>query len=118
MVFGCGGERDRRKRPKMAKIAERYADRIILTNDNSRGEDPKDIFSDIIRGFTHKSYEICENRKDAIYSAILNADKKDIVAIIGKGTEKYNIDKSGYHAFDEKSIIQSALTKRKERATL
>lgn len=113
VVFGCGGERDKTKRPKMAEIAESFADRIIVTQDNSRNEDPKDIISDIIRGFKMKSYTVNENREKAIEYAILSAKKGDIVAIIGKGAEKYNIDKDGYHDFDEKAIINSALKKRK-----
>lgn len=113
VVFGCGGERDKAKRPKMAEIAESFADKIIVTQDNSRNEDPKDIISDIIRGFKKKSYTVNENREKAIEYAILSAKKGDIIAIIGKGAEKYNIDKDGYHDFDEKAIINSALKKRK-----
>jgi UDP-N-acetylmuramoyl-L-alanyl-D-glutamate--2,6-diaminopimelate ligase len=112
VVFGCGGDRDKSKRPEMAKIAEKYADRIILTADNSRSENTKDIIADIIKGFECGNYEIKENREDAIYSAILGANNSDVVAIIGKGPEKYNIDKTGYHHFDEREIIKSALNKR------
>ena len=115
VVFGCGGDRDRSKRPKMAKAAEKYADRIILTSDNSRGESTKDIISDIIRGFDKGCYEIKENRSEAIRSAILDAKDGDIVAVIGKGPEKYNIDKSGYHYFNEKEIIMSSLSERAKR---
>ena len=112
VVFGCGGDRDKSKRPEMAKISEQYADRIILTADNSRSENTRDIISDIIKGFERGSYEIKENREDAIHSAILCAEDGDIVAIIGKGPEKYNIDKNGYHPFDEQDIIHKALAKR------
>ena len=112
VVFGSGGDRDKGKRPVMAKIAERYADRIILTADNSRSESTKDIISDIIRGFDKGNYEVKERREEAIFSAILSADDGDTVAIIGKGPEKYNIDKDGYHRFDERAIIMSALKKR------
>lgn len=112
VVFGCGGDRDKTKRPKMAEIAEKYADRIILTADNSRNECTKDIITDIIRGFKKGSYEIKEDRAEAIRSAILGARDGDIVAIIGKGPEKYNIDKDGYHSFDEKEIVNSALLER------
>ena len=115
VVFGCGGDRDKGKRPIMAKIAERYADRIILTADNSRTENTKDIISDIIRGFDRGNYEIKEKREEAILSAILSAKDGDTVAIIGKGPEKYNIDKNGYHHFDEREIIMSALKKREGR---
>ncbi len=112
VVFGCGGDRDKEKRPIMAKIAEKHADRIILTADNSRSESTKNIIADIIKGFELGSYEIKENREEAILSAIINSKDGDTVAIIGKGPEKYNIDKNGYHYFDEREIIMSALQKR------
>ena len=98
----------------MAQIAERYADRVIVTSDNTRNDDLKEIISDIIRGFEKGNYDIREDRAYAITDAITNAAKGDIVAIIGKGAEKYNIDKRGYRRFDEKEIISSALLKRKE----
>ncbi len=113
VVFGCGGNRDRSKRPMMAAAAEKYADRIIVTTDNPRTEDPKDIISDIIRGFNRGSYEIKESRRDAITYAITQADKGDIVAIIGKGPERYNIDKNGYSEFNEKEIVLEALSCRR-----
>lgn len=114
VVFGCGGNRDKKKRPLMAKSAEKYAHRIIITSDNSRDEKTQDIISEIIKGFSKGNYEIKENRKDAIKSAILDAKDGDIVAVIGKGPEKYNIDNNGYHPFDEKEIIQAALKARYE----
>lgn len=113
VVFGCGGERDKQKRPRMAKIAEQFADRIIVTTDNSRSESPKEIIMDIIRGFESDCYEIIEDRETAIKSAILAANDGDIVAVIGKGAEKYNIDSLGYHPFDEKKIISAALSERR-----
>ena len=115
VIFGCGGERDRAKRPRMAKVAEQYADRIIVTSDNSRGEEPMDIISDIIHGFEKKSFEVTEVREEAIRQAILSSPRDGIVAVIGKGSEKYNIDKEGYHEFDEKKIIENALFDRKNR---
>lgn len=113
VVFGCGGERDRNKRPKMGEAAAKYADKIIITTDNSRGEDPKAIISDIIRGLGTRSYEVEENREKAIKMAIFKAKMGDVIAIIGKGAERYNIDKNGYSDFDERSIILSALNERK-----
>lgn len=112
VVFGCGGERDKQKRPLMASIAERYADTVYVTCDNPRGENPESIINDILDGFTEKSY-ICEpDRAIAIRRAILTAHSGDIVAVIGKGAEKYSIDKNGYHPFDEKKIISDALRER------
>lgn len=113
VIFGAGGERDGKKRPRFAEIAEKYADRIIVTSDNSRNEDTKDIIADIIRGFKEKSYEICEDRRRAIYDTVLNSEDGSVIAIIGKGAEKYNIDKDGYHPFDEKEIVYSALAIRR-----
>lgn len=110
VLFGCGGERDRQKRPKMASIAEKYADRVIVTSDNSRGEDPMSIISDITLGFTKENYEIIENRREAIIHAVTTANDGDIVALIGKGAEKYNIDSNGYSHFDEKEIASFALS--------
>lgn len=113
VIFGCGGERDREKRPKMAEIAERFADKIVITTDNSRGENPKDIICDIIRGIKEKSVTVNENRKNAITECIVEATPGEIIAIIGKGCEKYTIDKDGYHDFDERAIINDALKLRK-----
>ena len=113
VIFGCGGNRDKEKRPRMARIAERYADRVIVTSDNSRNEDIKDIISDIIRGFESGKYQVIENRRDAIRAAILSSNDGDIVAVIGKGNEKYTIDETGYHPYDEKEIIEHALMERR-----
>ncbi len=113
VVFGCGGERDRYKRPRIAEIAEKYADKIIVTSDNSRNEPPEAIIADITKGFKKYNYEICIDRKEAIIKAITEAEIGDIVAVIGKGAEEYNIDKDGYHPFSEKAIISEALKTRK-----
>ena len=112
VVFGCGGNRDKEKRPRMAAVAEKYADKIILTSDNPRNEDPLDIITDVMRGFNRKSFSVIEDRKEAITEAILGAQDKAIVAVVGKGAEKYSIDKDGYHEFDEREIISKALEKR------
>ena len=113
-VFGCGGERDRNKRPKMAKIAEELSDLTIVTTDNSRGEPVAEIISDILNGFTQtKNRRVITSRKNAIRNALFTASHGDIVAIIGKGHERYNIDKNGYHDFDERTIIAEALAERK-----
>lgn len=115
VVFGCGGERDKRKRPLMASIAEKYADISFVTSDNPRGENPERIIADITAGFTKKNF-VCEpDRSLAIRKAILSAQSGDIVAVIGKGAEKYSIDLSGYHSFDEKRIIAEALKERERQ---
>ena len=112
VVFGCGGERDAEKRPAMAKIAERYADYTYVTADNSRNENTLDIIDDIIKGFEGNLYEIIPDRKNAIRYAIISAGVGDIVAIIGKGSEKYNIDKNGCQPFNENEIIKEAIRDR------
>ena len=115
LVFGCGGERDREKRPLMAAVAEKYADFSIITTDNSRGESVVDILEDILSGFQDtRRRTVITSRRAAIEHAVLSASDQDIIAVIGKGHEKYNIDKNGYHAFDERAIIQNAIKKRED----
>lgn len=106
LIFGCGGNRDRGKRAEMAKIAEFYADHVIVTEDNSRLESITDIFSDIRLGF-HCSKDILfiENRSDAIHYALKHADKNAIVLLAGKGHEKY-LDKNGEKIrYDEREVV-------------
>jgi len=112
LVFGCGGERDFLKRPLMAKTAEKYADRIIVTNDNPRSEDENKIISDILSGFELNKHGVIADRKEAIEYAVRNASDNDIVIIAGKGHEKYIKDKKGTHLFDEKIIVKNSLKLR------
>lgn len=110
VVFGCGGERDRKKRADMARIAEKYADTVIITQDNSRSEERTQIFKDILSGISNrKKARIITERKKAIIYAINSATKNDVIAVIGKGHERYNIDKKGKHCFDERLIIRQEL---------
>jgi UDP-N-acetylmuramoyl-L-alanyl-D-glutamate--2,6-diaminopimelate ligase len=91
-VFGCGGDRDKGKRPQMAKIAEKYSDLIIVTSDNPRTENPMTIIDEIIHGFSAKAKPfIQEDRKKAIQLAIHSAHAGDVVLIAGKGHEDYQI---------------------------
>ena len=114
-LFGCGGERDKTKRPKMAKIAESLSDFVIVTTDNSRNESEANIIKDIIKGFSNKKiYKVISSRKDAIEFAVQNVNSSDIILVVGKGHERYNIDKKGYHIFNERDIIKNALNKRKD----
>ena len=113
LVFGCGGERDRSKRARMASVAEKYADIIIVTSDNSRSEPTESIISDIRKGFVTADYRIIEDRAEAIKSALAECQDGDIVAIIGKGDERYTIDSQGYHYFNEREIIKDALSARR-----
>ena len=119
LVFGCGGERDRKKRPEMARIAESLADRVILTLDNCRAESPMQILHDTVQGFAGiRSVRIISNREKAIRHALLAMDEKDTLIIAGKGHESYSIDKDGYHPFDERKIVLDALKERKGGHTL
>ncbi len=118
LVFGCGGERDREKRPKMARIAEEEADRVILTLDNCRSESPLQILKEVRAGFLRGGACIISNRSKAIRFAILSMQPKDTLIIAGKGHESYTVDKNGYRAFDERKIITDALKERKGGHTL
>jgi UDP-N-acetylmuramoyl-L-alanyl-D-glutamate--2,6-diaminopimelate ligase len=116
VVFGCGGDRDRTKRPRMARVAEELADYVIVTSDNPRSEKPLDIIDEIVTGF--EEYEaqkiaIEPDRKKAIEMAIDSAEKDDIVLIAGKGHEDYQIiGKQKFH-FSDKEIAQECLNKQR-----
>ena len=107
-LFGCGGDRDRSKRPEMAAVAQKWADRIIVTSDNSRSENTADIIKEICTGLDDKgrAKTICiEDRKEAIRAAITFADKGSTILLAGKGHETYQIlGKEKLH-FDEREIV-------------
>lgn len=109
LVFGCGGDRDTTKRPKMGKVASDLADWTILTSDNPRSEKPKTILSDIRRGFSGSHFEIIEDREEAIYKALELAEKDDIVLIAGKGHENYQIFKDRTLHFDDREVVHNKL---------
>lgn len=110
-LFGCGGDRDKTKRPKMGKIAAELSDFCIVTSDNPRSEEPSAIIEDILEGMHGIStpYVVVENRKDAIQWALQNAQKDDIVLLAGKGHETYQILPSGKIHFDEREIVAEIL---------
>jgi len=90
LVFGCGGDRDKAKRPVMGSIAQSFADHVVLTSDNPRHEAPQDIIDDIQAGLRDKSAVVVElDRASAIRYALDNADEQDVVIIAGKGHETY-----------------------------
>ena len=108
IIFGCGGDRDKTKRAVMGKIASKYADKIYLTEDNSRSEDPKDIIADILNGIKNReNVTVIYSRKEAIIKALREAKEDDVIAIIGKGHERYIIDKEGKRDFNEPDIIKN-----------
>lgn len=105
-VFGCGGNRDRGKRPLMAKIAAEYSDLTVVTSDNPRFEEPADIIKDIVAGLSEKdNYVTIENRRDAIKYAMETAQEGDIILLAGKGHETYQEIKGVKHDFDEKVVV-------------
>ena len=109
-VFGCGGDRDRGKRPMMGSVAERYADRVIVTDDNPRHEDPAQIRADILRGF-HKRDDVHEepDRARAIKFAMHHAAEQDIVLVAGKGHENYQIVADQRLAFSDRDQVKQCL---------
>ena len=112
-VFGCGGNRDRAKRPIMGEIAGRLSDFVIVTSDNPRNENPMDIIASIEDGVKRSGtkYICIENRRDAIAKAIAMAQENDVILIAGKGHENYQeINGTKYH-FDDKEIVEEILQK-------
>ena len=109
-VFGCGGDRDNRKRPIMGKIAAELSDVIIATSDNPRTEDPEKILDDIERGIGEKIHERIADRRTAIFRAIELAEAGDVVLILGKGHETYQILNSGTIHFDDREVARDAIT--------
>ena len=107
VVFGAGGDRDRTKRPKMGRVAETLADTAIVTSDNPRSENPDSIIEDILKGIEDKSHTIVEpDRQKAIEKALDMAKKNDIVAVVGKGHEDYQILKDRTIHFDDREVIK------------
>lgn len=111
VLFGCGGDRDKTKRPIMGSVAARYADFVIVTSDNPRSEEPSLIIKDIMVGMDGSTtpYKVIENRVDAINYAIKTAQKDDIIVLAGKGHETYQILKDGTIHLDEREVIKEAL---------
>jgi UDP-N-acetylmuramoyl-L-alanyl-D-glutamate--2,6-diaminopimelate ligase len=105
VLFGCGGDRDRGKRPEMGAIAERDADWVILTSDNPRSEDPESILDDIERGMSKTNHERIEDRRAAIARALEIAAPDDVVLLAGKGHETYQIRGTTKLHFDEREIV-------------
>ena len=110
-VFGCGGDRDKTKRPLMGNIASMLSDYCVVTSDNPRSENPSAIIDDILEGMQNCStpYKVVENRKEAIRFAIENAQKDDIILLAGKGHETYQILPTGTIHFDEREAVAEIL---------
>lgn len=110
-LFGCGGDRDKTKRPQMGAIAASISDALVVTSDNPRTEDPSAIIADIVVGLegTKTPYTVIENRVEAIRWAIANAQAGDTILLAGKGHETYQILKSGTIHLDEREVVAEAL---------
>lgn len=109
LVFGCGGERDRTKRPAMGAIAARDSDYAIVTSDNPRGEDPLVIIHEIEAGMTGARYSVIPDRREAIRAALSHARETDTVLIAGKGHERYQTIGTESHPFDDRLVARELL---------
>lgn len=108
-VFGCGGDRDRGKRPVMGSIATRLSDFVIITSDNPRSERPEDIIKEIESGAVRKNYLIEPDRREAIKRAVLMAGENDIVLVAGKGHENYQEIRGQKMVFSDREVLQEAI---------
>ena len=111
-VFGCGGNRDATKRPKMGAIAEQLSDIAIVTSDNPRCEEPMAIINDILAGMKKDNHIVIENRKEAIAHAMEIAKENDIIVLAGKGHETYQEIEHIKYDFDERKVVKEILNGR------
>jgi len=110
-VVGCGGNRDTTKRPIMAEIACKMSDKVILTSDNPRNENPMDILAEMQKGIPaihFKKTQTIEDRHEAILAAVKMAKPEDIILVAGKGHETYQEIKGVKHHFDDKEVLREA----------
>ena len=112
VVFGCGGDRDKGKRPKMARVAESIADRVVVTSDNPRSEDPEAIIEDILQGFQNPERAVVNpDRKEAIEEAVKSAEPGSIILIAGKGHETTQEIKGKKLHFDDREVAAEAISR-------
>lgn len=112
-LIGCGGDRDKEKRPLMAQLAAKYSHRLILTSDNPRSEEPKQIIDDMKLGLVSddlKKTLVVVEREEAIKTACMLAENEDIIVLLGKGHEKYQEIKGVKYPFDDKEILKNQLS--------
>jgi UDP-N-acetylmuramoyl-L-alanyl-D-glutamate--2,6-diaminopimelate ligase len=112
VVFGCGGDRDRTKRPRMMRVACEHADRVVVTSDNPRTEDPESIIDEILAGRSSTERPMVQRQADrarAIDLAVTEAKAGDIVLIAGKGHEDYQIIGTVKRPFDDRVVARTAL---------
>jgi len=116
ILFGCGGDRDKGKRPLMGEIAARLADEVVLTSDNPRSENPERILDDIERGVGDVPHKRIADRRVAIEQAVLGASDDDVIVIAGKGHETYQGMGERVVHFDDREEAELALKKRRQKA--
>ena len=118
ILFGCGGDRDRGKRPKMGRIAAQMADFVVVTSDNPRTEVPGDIIADILPGLegTETPYVVVEDRVEAIRYALNHAQTNDVIILAGKGHETYQIVGHEKRHLDEREVVAAYIAEHEERA--
>ncbi len=114
-VFGCGGDRDKSKRQRMGNVAERFADKVILTSDNPRTENPTNIIADIKKGMELNKEEICVNRSKAVAMAISNAEVGDVVLLAGKGHEAYQEVNRVFFDYDDRVEARKVIAELEKR---
>jgi UDP-N-acetylmuramoyl-L-alanyl-D-glutamate--2,6-diaminopimelate ligase len=112
VVFGCGGNRDKGKRPQMGKIAEHWADHVVITDDNPRYENGLDIVNEILTGCHSEKIEVIQDRERAIQKVVANAAKNDCIVIAGKGHELYQESNGDCTPFSDKQVVIEALQRR------
>ncbi len=110
VVFGCGGNRDKSKRPNMGRVVSQLADHVIITADNPRNEDPLAIIEDIKRGMVKNNYRVILDRREAIRESLAWAIPGDIVLVAGKGHEDYQIFSNGKIHFNDSEVVRECLT--------
>jgi len=108
-VFGCGGNRDKTKRPVMGKIASELSKKIFITSDNPRNENPLEIINEIRAGISKNNFVVIENREEAIRKAIVETEKNSVILIAGKGHESYQEINGIKNHFSDKEIAEKYL---------
>jgi len=114
-VFGAGGDRDRKKRPRMGRVACRLSDKVVITSDNPRTEDPEAIIREIRRGTGGREWKVIPDRREAIEAALAEAHAGDVVLIAGKGHEDYQIVGTRKFHFSDREVVEEYFRKRKVR---
>ena len=109
IVIGCGGNRDKEKRPLIGEIVTKYADYVIFTNDNPRNENEEEIIRDILSGVSTNNYDVILNRQKAIYQIIKDSEPNDCIAILGKGNETYQIINGIKYPFNDIECIKKIM---------